>query len=417
ILAVPLKVRDKVIGVVYTDNRFMSGLFKQAELEILTAFAAQAAVAIENAQLFENSRLSLQQVTEVRDLMDNIFTSITSAIIVLSHQDNIVVSNAAAETILDSNAIIGKSWHDVFPELSEDFAAALDKARVGEQTSLVEQPTLHGSERYWTVIVSPLQGDNNGMGGGVTIVLDDVTEQQQQDAQVAEVRRYLPLALIESVKSVDDINLGGQEREITALFADIRGFTTFSERLEPEELMRVINQYLSLASDSINLYEGIVDKYMGDAVTGLWNTQLNPQPDHATRAVQTALQLVLDLRAHHEMVTEENRLFYGIGIHTGPAVLGNVGGKGRKEFAALGEATNICKYLQEQAGEAEIIISEATYEIVKDDFECERRTEIVREKAGYEHIAFYAVLQRKTRGLSPFVDEELLALLGDELDS
>src|SRR5690606_17957035 len=110
---------------------------------------------------------------------------------------------------------------------------------------------------------------------GVTIVLDDVTEQKRRESQLAEVRRYLPLALVENIKNVEDVDVRGQERTITAVFADVRGFTTFSEKLQPEELMTIINKYLSLASDAVNLYEGIVDKYMGDAVTGLYNTQLN----------------------------------------------------------------------------------------------------------------------------------------------
>ena len=215
---------------------------------------------------------------------------------------------------------------------------------------------------------------------------------------------------MENIKNVEDVDLRGQERTITAVFADVRGFTTFSEKLQPEELMTIINKYLSLASDAVNLYEGIVDKYMGDAVTGLYNTQLNPQPDHAARAVQSALALVMDLYAQHEVMPDNERLFYGIGIHTGPAVMGNVGGKERKEFAAMGEATIICKYLQEQAGPGEIIISQDTYEEVEHLFECEP-AEIKREKAGYEHVKFYRVIRRKKGGLSPFVDQELLDLL------
>jgi adenylate cyclase len=208
--------------------------------------------------------------------------------------------------------------------------------------------------------------------------------------------------------------VSGQEREITALFADVRGITTFSENLEPEELMQVINKYMSLASDAINLFEGVVDKYLGDAVTGLFNTPLNPQGDHVRRAVQAALHLVHDLRAQHEVLPESERLFYGIGIHTGPAVLGNVGGQDRKEFAALGEATNICKYLQEQAGPGEIIISGATLSHIEDQFEVEPVTELNRPKAGYEHIECYRVVKRKKGSQSVFAEEMLRLLQEDD---
>jgi adenylate cyclase len=112
---------------------------------------------------------------------------------------------------------------------------------------------------------------------------------------------------------------------------------------------------------------------------------------------------------------ESERLFYGIGIHTGQAVLGNVGGKERKEFAAMGDATIVCKYLQEQAGPGEIIISQATYDLVEESFECEP-AEVKRPKKGYENLVFYRVVKPRSGGkrvISAFIDQELLDLLGD----
>jgi PAS domain S-box-containing protein len=402
-----------VIGVVYCDNRFLVNLFKTSDLEILNAFASQAAVAIENARLFESARSSIAQVTQLRDRMRNIFTSIASGIITTDLEGRILIHNAAAGELLHHDDLRAELLTQVLPVVDPAFQKALETARAGGATRpfRISMEAARGEPRIWTVNVSPLL-DAEGLVQGVAIVLDDITEQLQRESQLAEVRRYLPLALVENIKNVEEIDVRGQEREITALFADVRGFTSFSEKLQPEELMTVINKYLSLASDAINLYEGIVDKYMGDAVTGLYNTQLNPQPDHAARAVQSALALVMDLHAQHEIMPEEERLFYGIGIHTGPAVLGNVGGKERKEFAAMGEATIICKYLQEQAGPGEIIISQATYEQVEEMFECERAP-VKREKDGYADVVFYRVLRRKKGGLSPFVDQELLDLLGD----
>jgi class 3 adenylate cyclase len=319
--------------------------------------------------------------------------------------------------MLHQNDIRGQHLRDVLPEMSGEFWAALQSVReTGQQHTVECAPTLSERERYWSVIASPLRGDNGQQG--VAMVIDDMTEEKQSETQLTEVRRYLPLALVQSMGNVDMTDVGSQERTITALFADVRGFTTFSETLEPEELMQVINKYLSLASDAVNLFEGIVDKYMGDAVTGLFNTQLNPQTDHPARAIQAALQLVLDLHAQHEVMAEDERLFYGIGIHTGDAVLGNVGGVSRKEFTALGAATDVCKYLQEQAGPGEIIISGETYAHVEGDFECEPLPDPRRPDPAYAHINCYKVLRRKKGGRSMFVDDELLELLGDmdELD-
>jgi adenylate cyclase len=420
ILAVPLKIRDEVIGVVYCDNKVFAGLFKESDLDMLEAFANQAAVAIDNANLFEATRQRLSEVSEMRDRMTNIFTSVTNGIVTLDPDDNILITNAAFEQMVGGEDLAGQSLTDTIPNMPDALTTAIQQVRQDKVQIKLELDFEHGDmgERIWNVIASPLMDEVGGLSESITIVVDDLTEQRRSESQVQETRRYLPSALVENFKDSDFLNVAVEEREITALFADVRGFTSFSEKLEPEELMRVINKYLAIASDSINLFEGIVDKYMGDAVTGLWNTQLNPQPDHAIRAVQSAMQLVLDLYAQHEVMPEDERLFYGIGIHTGESVLGNVGGAERKEFAALGAATDICKYLQEQAGAGEVVISESTYEAVKHTFECEPVTEVARPKQDYEDVKMYRVVRRKkgsTTG-SLFIDQELLDLLGGDDD-
>ncbi len=406
IMAVPLKVREDVIGVVYCDNRFLAGLFKPAELDMLTAFANQAAVALENAALFETTRAKLDEVSAIRDRMDNIFTSIDSGIITLNDDGMVIVCNLAAERIAGRDDLIGASFAEVMPPLGDGFEKAMNRVKNGSQQEILETEL---ENAVWQFIISPLRDETQSIMG-VALVLDDLTEQRRSESRLIEVQRYLPAGLI---NRANDLDTRAQEREITVIFCDVRGFTTFSEKLQPEELMTVINKYLSLASDAINFMDGVVDKYMGDAVTGLFNTQLNPQIDHANRAVQAALQLIFDLHAQHEVLPDDQRLFYGIGIHTGAALLGIVGGAQRREFSALGEASDIAKYLQEQAGPGEIVISESTYELVKNQYECEPLSEIKRHKSGYEDVKFYQVKRRKKGSLSSFIDAELLDLLGD----
>ena len=414
ILAVPLKAGEDILGVVYCDNRFLQGLFKQSELDVLTAFANQAAVALENARLFETTRARLQEITELRDRMMNLFTSIASGVLTINQDEKVLVCNATMETISGVSDAVGKALTEALPDMPEAFHDTIATVRTTQsQVTREIDVQRNGATRHWTIIASPLRDKDTQ---GVAMVIDDMTAHKQSESQLIEARRYLPEALVRNMSTLDVTAIESQEREITAMFADVRGFTSFSENLEPEELMRVINKYLSIASDSIGLFEGIVDKYMGDAVTGLWNTQLNPQLDHANRAVQAAMQLVLDLHAMHEVLPENERLFYGIGVHTGEAVLGNVGSMGRKEFAALGNATDVCKYLQEQAGPGEVIISEETFHLVNVTWECEPLTAIVREKKGYEHVVCYKVVKRKKGTVTALIDDELLALLAQEDD-
>ncbi len=408
ILAVPLNVRGELIGVVYCDNRVVPDLFQPRDRDLVNAFANQAAVAIENARLFEEAQAQLAQITELRDLLQNIFASITSGVLTTDAAGIITDCNPATYQILGQTELIGRALVEIMPEMPPVFHEALQKAyQEGEQNWLEVQPVLPDGKRYWNINITRLRGSTSAVhqAGGLALVFDDVTEQRQREAQLKEISRYLPVALIRNIRSVDEIDTGGQEREITAMFADVRGFTNFSENLEPEVLMRIINRYLTVASDAVNLYGGIVEKYLGDAVTGLFNTQLNAQEDHAVRAVRAGMSLLYDLFALHEELPEDQRLFYGIGIHTGMAVLGNVGGRNRKEFAALGDATQISKILQESA-RGTVIISPATYEYVKEVFDCEQ-VELVTNKGRSDLTHGYRVLRHKrSKTTSVLIDSE-----------
>ena len=131
ILCVPLIVRGEAIGVVYCDNRALSALFKQHELNLLKAFANQAAVAIENARLFEAARAQLAEITEMRDLMDNIFTSIVSGLITLDGDDVITAFNPAAVNItgVTEGEAIGAELYEVLPGLNDAFVEKLARVR------------------------------------------------------------------------------------------------------------------------------------------------------------------------------------------------------------------------------------------------------------------------------------------------
>ncbi len=415
ILAVPLKVRGDVIGVAYCDNRIMAGLFKQNELELLTSFGQQAAVAIENARLFEDIRAKLSAIEAMQTQLYNIFASIASAVITVNGDNYVIVYNEAAETLTGHVNSMGRPLAEVLPGVTERFYERIEQVRIDRQQQIWGEKFEHeGRSYYWQVVASPLRGEDM-VDNGVALVIDDLTERKEQEEQLRLLGTFVSEALLENIGSISEIDTSPTERVITALFADVRGFTSFSENLEPEDLMKIINRYLSVASDAITLFDGIVDKYMGDAVTGLWNTQLNQQEEHALRAVQAAQAIIFDLYALHEVLDPDQQLYFGIGIHTGPSVLGMVGGKGRIEFAALGEAMDDCKFLQESAGPGEIIVSPYTYGLVEDYFEAEPIPP-VKMKPGFEHYTtLYRIGKRKkSMGTSSlFIDDELRDLLAD----
>ena len=411
ILAVPLNVKGQLIGIVYCDNRVLAGLFAQRELELVSAFADHAASAIDNARLFQEIRGQVAEVSALRDLLDRIFDSIAAGVITLDSNGTITLCNYAATVMFRSDGpLTGRKLSEVVVEVPQTLLGAMTYVRASGHAMPFDMAivVLGRGECYMNIVMSPV-----GNGQGLALVIDDLTAAKKHEAQVSEVVRYLPTALVKNLAAVADLDVRGQEREITAMFCDVRGFTSFSEKLDPADLMRVINQYLSLASDAINLYEGIVDKYMGDAVTGLFNTQLNPQEDHAVRAVSAALSMLAEQASLHDTLPEDHRLQFGIGIDTGLAVLGNVGGAERKEFTALGEPTEIIKILQENA-RGEVVISEATFQKVQHVFECEQIT--LNKTKGREGLETADRVKRRRSGLTStvlLIDSELADLLND----
>jgi adenylate cyclase len=168
--------------------------------------------------------------------------------------------------------------------------------------------------------------------------------------------------MVDRIQEIDQLALGGERRLITVMYVDVRGFDKFSERLTPRQLMDSLNTYLTIASEGIHHHAGMIDKYMGSEIMSLFNTQLNPDDDHAWQALQAALRIAADLTtlATYMQAGDTNQAFYRIGVHTGIATLGNVGSTARREFTAIGDNVNLAKRLQENAKLGQILISEDT---------------------------------------------------------
>jgi adenylate cyclase len=167
------------------------------------------------------------------------------------------------------------------------------------------------------------------------------------------------------------VTLGGEEREASVLFADIRGFTTLSEKLPPPELIQLLNAYLSRMSRVIEEEKGVIDKYIGDEVMAIFGAPL-ASPDHAQRAVAAAVRMLKELQRFNAEEGQESPLRIGIGIATGLVVAGNVGSPQRLNYTVLGDTVNVASRLQGLTKEygVPLILSGATYEQVSSIFPC-----------------------------------------------
>ncbi len=368
ILCVPLKVKGELIGVIYADNRIRTGIFTESDRDLLAAFANQAAVAIENARLFDSLRHTLDEVTELKNLMDNVFESIASGVLTANVQERITLCNRSAEKILGKAAgeLIGHSLGEIIPPFEERIA---DYVRTVHQkdTSVVgvevDSELPNKGRVILNVNLSPLK-DAEQNTQGIAIVLDDLTERKRLEAERRLFERMVSPAVIAQLNP-DQLQLGGKRTNITTLFADIRGFTSFSESLDPEELFNILNRYLAAAADAVLAQEGTVDKFMGDAVMAWFNAPI-PQPDHTLRAVRTALAIRDSVHNLHQQLPPQYKLAFGVGIHYGEALLGLVGTEKRLEYTAIGDSVNTAKRIQENSAANQILISERAYQFIQD---------------------------------------------------
>ncbi len=367
ILCVPLKMKGELTGVIYADNRVRTGLFNERDRDILAAFANQAAVAIENARLFENVKHSLDEVTRLKNLLNNVITSISSGVITTDVTDTVTLCNRAAESILNitSQQTVGAPYSTALPFYDGKLSRAVADIKRSDRVVAYEvNPTLPGRGLVdLSLSLAPLK-DWEWTTQGVAIVLDDVTEKKRLRSKFKLFQRMVNPAVIERLDP-NQLKLGGDRQQVSCLFADIRGFTNFSEHLDPVVLLDVLNRYLGAAADAVLLHEGTLDKFLGDAVMAIFNAP-EQQPDHTMRAVRAALNMRYDIMALHEVMEPQYQLSFGMAINVGEAVVGLVGTKMRLDYTAIGDTINTAKRLQENAKAGQILLSETAYEQVKD---------------------------------------------------
>jgi adenylate cyclase len=215
-----------------------------------------------------------------------------------------------------------------------------------------------------------------------------IRELEEQTRELFE--RYLPPQVAQYL--IDDpsrANLGGERREVTVLFADLRGFTALAERMSPERLVEVVNRYLALATESILGEGGVLDKFMGDSVMALYNSPLE-QPDHALRALKTAF----DVRDNVRRNSIQPAMRFGFGINTGVAVVGNVGSEALMNYTAIGDTVNLAFRIQAQAKSEQILLSRATYQQVQDYVDAKPLGRMRMERRAEEAEVYEAISLR-----------------------
>jgi adenylate cyclase len=234
------------------------------------------------------------------------------------------------------------------------------------------------------------------LGYGGTVIEHFVREQRER-RRLSQF--FSPAVVREVVRNKDDGSLTTSRRLVTVLFSDIRGFTSLSEKLEPEQVAEMLREYLSEMTEIVFRHGGTVDKYIGDCIMALYNAPFE-DPAHAFRAVLTALEFQERTRTVSKRWEDKLGIAIrnGVGINTGEAVVGTLGSRQRLEYTAIGDAINLGARLESLTKDykANIIISETTYALVRNQFVTRELGEVT-VKGKTRPVKIYAVLPDSIR--------------------
>ena len=252
----------------------------------------------------------------------------------------------------------------------------------------------------------PIAGPLAALAAGYAVAIADRVGVEQLEKQQARsmLSRYLPSGLVsEMVKNPQAAQLGVKRAEVTVLFADIRGFTTFSEKMPPEEVVVLLNEYLTTMTDVIFRHEGTIDKFEGDAILFFFGAPQVHQDD-PERAVRCALEMRDQLAGLDDSWRQQTKagLEIGIGINTGPAMVGNIGSQRRMDYTVIGDTVNLASRLQDLTKEhgAPILVSGAVQNRVNNIAQT-RFIGAVQVRGREQSVDVYEVTGQNPNGQNP----------------
>lgn len=389
-IVLPVTAGKRRIGALFLNSRDENH-YGNERFRYLDSINRLAGGLLENARLMKELKEYLKRIEALERYQESIFQSMTNLLITTDNDDKIHYFNQAAGQAFNLNENdVGEFFSErIGKGLGRKVLNTIAKARInGKEYAAVEgifnKPD--SDDMDYALNIAPLSGSKRKLEG-LTLLFTDQTRERtlksQADVAVEQRRqikdmfsRYLSHDLVKNLtENPEMVKLGGDKKNATVFFADITGYTAFSEGKDPEYIIDVLNAFFSEAVELVINNHGYIDKFIGDCIMAAWGVPMKSEEEDAVLAVSSALQI-------HELVRSRDRTFFrgnasklkiSIGMSSGALVAGNIGSKRRMEYTVLGDTVNTAARLESVASAEEIIITRATRDLIGDKFKLEER--------------------------------------------
>ena len=389
----PISAKNKTLGYVLLCNKeTRKGIepFNSLDLDLLTALSNQAAVAMENARLFKD-------ITKEKQFNESILGSIATGVITLDPLGEVDSINAAGLKILKTKKeeVLGNHYMYLF-EKDNDLVEMITMSEMENETKTELNMPLNAvsEETIINISISP-RLDPEGNKQGSVVAIEDISD-------VSKVKntfkRYVSKQVVDELLGDEGkLNLGGEQREVTILFTDIRGFTSMSEKMEPERVVTTLNEYFSDMIDIVFKHNGTLDKIIGDELMVLYGAPIKGEKD-TQRAVETAVEMQRKINELNKERDKRNEppILVGAGINKGLVVSGNIGSRDLMDYTVIGDTVNVASRLCAAAGPGEIMVSDSVYKTTKKSFFYEKLNPI-KVKGKEKKIPVFLIKDNKQK--------------------
>jgi adenylate cyclase len=398
ILCTPLiNQQGAIFGVTQVLNKG-GGAFSTEDESRLKAFTAQVAIALENAKLFED-------VQKIKNYNENMLESMSNGVITLDQHDIIVTCNTAGARILKQAplSMVGRSATDFFVGKNAWIIDRINKVRATKAAEVAVDLEIEFEDLPVSVNLTVLPlASGEGKQLGILLMIEDISTEKRVKATMA---RYMDPAIAARMldHGTDAALLGGASTRATVLFSDIRGFTTLTEELGAQGTVAFLNEYFSLMVECIVHEEGMLDKFIGDAIMAAFGLPI-AHDDDEDRAVRAAIGMIRECQrwSRSRVQRGQTSVEMGIGLNTDMVVSGNIGSAKRMDYTLIGDGVNLASRLESACKmySAQILISENTFNRLRGTYRI-RNVDQVVVKGKTEPVGIYEVLDHHTEESFP----------------